>query len=88
MGVTYYCPSCWCETGKTTVCPQCGAELEKLGSAGYAVDPLIEVTLSATDVYLQDAPVTRLGRIGGRCAGPCLASLSRARPVRVRLAAR
>jgi HEAT repeats len=61
--------------------------LGELGSA-TAVQPLVEVALSSTDPYLQEAAVTALGSIGDRRALPCVSRLSREGGLRVREAAR
>jgi HEAT repeat protein len=52
-----------------------------------AVEPLINVALSRTDPYIQEAAVIALGRIGDPRARPCLIRLAEEGAVRVRLAA-
>ena len=52
-----------------------------------AVEPLIEMALSSTDPYIQEAAVTALGTIGDARALPCLSQLSHEGALRVRIAA-
>lgn len=52
-----------------------------------AVEPLIEMALSSTDPYIQEAAVTALGTIGDARALPCLDQLSREGALRVKIAA-
>ena len=117
MSVTFYCPSCWTEVGKASVCPACGAELRQFSDESYeekliralhhpeptvpirvarilgelhsraAVEPLIEMALSSTDPYIQEAAVTALGTIGDARALPGLNRLSREGALRVKIAA-
>jgi HEAT repeat protein len=60
--------------------------LGELGSQA-AVEPLIEVAVSSTDLYIQEAAVVALGRIGDSKALSCLTRLSRDGSLRVRIAA-
>ena len=52
-----------------------------------AVEPLIEVAVSSSDAYIQEAAVAALGRIGDSRALSSLARLSREGSLRVRIAA-
>jgi HEAT repeat protein len=52
-----------------------------------AVEPLIEVAVSSSDAYIQEAAVAALGRIGDSRALSSLARLSRDGSLRVRIAA-
>jgi HEAT repeat protein len=52
-----------------------------------AVEPLIEMALSSTDPYIQEAAVTALGTIGDARALPCLNQLSREGALRVKITA-
>ena len=60
--------------------------LGELGSR-VAVEPLIEVAVSGSDPYIQEAAVVALGRIGDSKALSCLTRLSRDGSLRVRIAA-
>ena len=60
--------------------------LGELGSRA-AVEPLIELAASTSDLYLQEAAVTALGRIGDAQAASLLHRLSREGALRVRSAA-
>lgn len=60
--------------------------LGQLGSQA-AVEPLIDVVTTVHDLYIQEAAVEALGRIGDIRALPCLDHLSREGAVRVRAAA-
>jgi HEAT repeats len=60
--------------------------LGELGSRA-GVEPLMEVASTSADLYIQEAAVIALGRIGDARAGPLLASLSRQGALRVRMAA-
>ena len=52
-----------------------------------AVEPLIEVAVSSSDAYIQEAAVAALGRIGDSRTLSSLARLSREGSLRVRIAA-
>ena len=69
-----------------TVPIRVAAILGKLRSRA-AVEPLIEMALSSTDPYIQEAAVTALGTIGDARALPCLSQLSHEGALRVRIAA-
>ncbi len=60
--------------------------LGELGSKA-AVGPLIELAASTSDIYLQEAAATALGRIGDAQAASLLHRLSREGALRVRIAA-
>ncbi|HXJ96710.1 MAG TPA: HEAT repeat domain-containing protein [Terriglobia bacterium] len=60
--------------------------LGELGSRA-AVEPLIELAASGSDLYIQEAAVTALGRICDARALPVLNRLRREGAVRVRIAA-
>ena len=60
--------------------------LGDLGSRA-AVEPLIEIGVSSEDLYIQEAAVVALGRIGDPRAARCLTRLRREGGLRVRNAA-
>ena len=57
--------------------------LGQLGSQA-AVEPLMEIAVSNTDPYIQEAAVVALGRIGDHRAARCLTRLRREGSLRVR----
>jgi HEAT repeat protein len=61
--------------------------LGEIGSRA-AVEPLIEIATSTKDLYLQEAAVEALGRIGDVRALACLEDFSREGAIRVRAAAK
>jgi len=69
-----------------TVPIRVAAILGKLRSRA-AVEPLIEMALSSTDPYIQEAAVRALGTIGDARALPGLNHLSREGALRVKIAA-
>jgi HEAT repeat protein len=60
--------------------------LGELGSKA-AIEPLIELAASSSDLYIQEAAVVALGRIGDARALPLLDQLNREGALRVRIAA-
>ena len=60
--------------------------LGELGSSA-AVEPLIELAATTSDLYLQEAALVALGRIGDARALPLISRLGRDGAVRVKVAA-
>jgi len=60
--------------------------LGELGSKA-AIEPLIELAALSSDLYIQEAAVVALGRIGDARALPLLDQLNREGALRVRIAA-
>lgn len=60
--------------------------LGEIGSKA-AVEPLIELAATSSDLYLQEAAVVALGRIGDPRALPLINQLAREGALRVRIAA-
>lgn len=72
--MTYYCPSCWSETGNASVCPACGTDLQHFVKERYE-EKLIRA-LHHPEPTVPVRAATILGELGSRAAVESLIEIS------------
>ncbi|MCL5671766.1 MAG: HEAT repeat domain-containing protein [Acidobacteria bacterium] len=66
MSITYFCPSCWSEVGKATICPKCGADLRAFSGKSYEEKLILALRHPEPTVPIRAATI--LGELGSRAA--------------------
>lgn len=75
MKLTYFCPTCWSESGEATTCANCGADLRDLSAKSYEEKLILALHHPEPTVPVRAAAI--LGELRSHAAVESLLDLAR-----------